>query len=121
MSVGPDTAGHVRALTLAESWSAMNCRGPTSTPSVEIPAETRETVASFRTSSTFHSCQVVHVVDDFRFLWVSFRSNFVQVGRHKESVTHEVTIIHVPHVLATIFSQSMTRIVSPVSFSGPPS
>ena len=43
------------------------------------------------------------------------------LGRHQDRVTHHVTIIHVPQVRqASIFLQSMSRDVTPVSFSGPP-
>ena len=84
---------------LANSWSAMNCRGPTATPSVLLPAVAVETEANSRTSSIFH------VVDYFCFLRVSSSSNFlvgvvkfVQVGRHEDWVTEDVTIIHVPEV-----------------------
>ena len=89
-----------------------NDRGHTATLSVVLPAVTVETVASFRTSSIlpFGRCciQVSHETDDFRFLRVSFRSNFgigviefVQVKRHQDGVTHDVTIIHVPKVRQT--------------------
>ena len=69
--------------------------------------------------------QVVHVVDDFRFLRVSFCSNFrigvvefLQVRRHQDRVTHNVTIVHVPPVRqASFFLQSTTWIVSSGEFS----
>ena len=59
---------------LAKSWSAMNCRGPAATPSVVLPTGHVMHV----TKSPLRRCctRVVHVVDDFRFLWVSFCSNF---------------------------------------------
>ena len=66
---------------LAKSWSAMNCRGPTAT--VEVLQGLR--VWCFQLGQVVHvtnfplkRCytQVVHVVNDDRFLWGSFRSNF---------------------------------------------
>ena len=68
-----------------------------------LPAVAVEAVASFRAT---RSCiQVFHVVNDLRFLWGSFRFNFgsggieiVQVGRHQDRVTQDVTMIHVPKV-----------------------
>ena len=72
-------------------------RGATATPSVVHPAVTVDTEASFRASVNFpfrrSSIQVFHAVDEFRFLRVSFCSNFgvgviksVQVGRHQDRV-----------------------------------
>ena len=68
--------------------------------------------------------QVLHVVNHFRFLWVSFCSNFrlgavefMHVRRHQGRVTLDVTIIHVPQVRqASIFLQSMSWIVSSGEF-----
>ena len=101
---------------LAKRWSALNCLGTATTPSVVLP---------LRRCCT----QVVHGANDFTFLWCSFRSN-VRVGvlqlrqerRHQDRVTLDVTIIHAPQVCqATIFFCNACRGSSaPGNFPGPP-
>ena len=63
------------------SRSNSDCRGPVGTPSVVLPAVILETLAKLVvhvTNFPLKRCytQVVHVVNDDRFLWGSFRSNF---------------------------------------------
>ena len=58
--------------------------------------------------------RVVHVVIDFRFQRGSFIGvvEFMQVRRHQDRVTHDVTIIHVPLIRqASIFLQRVPRVV----------
>ena len=60
LSAGPGRAGK-RSRTarmtsaLLRSCSVMNCRDPTATPSVMLPAVTAEVLAKLRTSPIFHS------------------------------------------------------------------
>ena len=66
--------------------------------------------------------QIVHVVDDIRFLWVPSCSirivEFLQVRWHQDRVTHDV-VVHVPQVRqASVFLQCMPRVVG---LSVPPS
>ena len=105
---------------LPKSWSSIKCRGPTATPSVMLPAVTVETLAVLCTSPSLHSR------DDFRFMWVSLCSNYgigdvelLQVRRHQDRVTQNVTVVYVPQVRQAphLFLQRTPRMAN---FSRPP-
>ena len=63
--------------------------------------------------------QVIHVADDFRFLWVPLSSDsgvgdvkILHEMQHQEWVAHDVAVVHVPLVcLTSIFLQRMLRVV----------
>ena len=119
---------------LLRSWSVMDCRDPTATPSVMPPAVTAEVLARLRTSPIFLSggccVQVVHIVNDLS-VFIGFRSapnsgignvEFLQKRQHQDWMAHDVTVVHVPLICqASILLQRTLRIMgSGVFFMGSP-
>ena len=92
---------------LLRSWSVMNCRDPTATPSVMSNiSDCRGFGQAPHVADSplgWRCLQVVHVVSDCCFQWVPLRSDSgvgdvecLQGRRHQDRATHNVTIVHVP-------------------------
>ena len=108
---------------LAQELTVMNCRDPTATPSAMPPSVTAEGFGQaphVADSPLGWRCiQIIHVVNDFCFQWVPLRSDsgvgdveFLQERRHRDRVTHDVTIVHVLLICqASAFLQRMLRVV----------